>query len=533
MPTLAQLEMKKKIILWILGITAFVLFIILLTTVVVEPWIGKKIQASLSEIPGDYQLKIEKVNVSILRSGVELEQITLQSKQEYDGQSGLTGEIESVKFKGIHLIKALFRKDIDIREVDVFNSRINGKFAFPEETGPAKLSPLNIRIQNLFFDRLVVDVKSATTAQTYSLKDGVLKVYDINVEKQDTLSPNIIGQFDFDAPEFKTVTRDSLYTFLVVGINYSANLNALIADSIAIQPNYSEYEFTARHQFETDRIDGRFSQISFHDFNAADYVKSGNLTSSFIEIGDLRLNVFRDKRKHFHHIERPTFQELMYNYPGILNIDSIGILSGRIVYSEHAEKAIEMGSVSLDEIDATIYKITNDTIYKTQEAYLEMKMNALLMGKGRVDILLKSRIFDSRNTFAVNGTLSGMEASGLNPILESHAFITITSGKINSMDFSISANNTKATGSLKLLYQGLGLAIINKQTGETNSIIEQVKSVIANIIVMESNPMPGQEVRRGIIDYERDPEKFLFNYVVKALASGLKTTVTKTKSPRK
>jgi hypothetical protein len=31
----------------------------------------------------------------------------------------------------------------------------------------------------------------------------------------------------------------------------------------------------------------------------------------------------------------------MANYPGILNIDSIGILSGNIVYTEHAEKAIE------------------------------------------------------------------------------------------------------------------------------------------------------------------------------------------------
>jgi hypothetical protein len=57
-------------------------------------------------------MKIEKVHVSILRSGIELENITLQSKQENEGQSGLTGEIESVKFKGIHLIKALFGKTL-------------------------------------------------------------------------------------------------------------------------------------------------------------------------------------------------------------------------------------------------------------------------------------------------------------------------------------------------------------------------------------------------------------------------------------
>lgn len=210
-----------------------------------------------------------------------------------------------------------------------------------------------------------------------------------------------------------------------------------------------------------------------------------------------------------------------------MSIDSVGILSGNIVYSEHAEKAIEKGSVRFNEIDATIYKITNNTIYKTEKAYLKLNANALFMGKGKVAIILKFRIFDSRNTFAVNGTLSEMEASELNPILEKNAFITITSGKINAMDFSFSANNTKATGDLKLFYQGLDFAVINKQTGEPTAIIEQVKSMIADIVVLESNPMPGEEVRPGIIEYERDPEIFLFNYVVKALMTGMKTSITK------
>ena len=511
----------------ILGMAAFVLAVIALTKVVAEPWIGKKIQDSFHKKSGDYQLKIEKVHVLFFNSGIGIKNITLLSKTENEGQPVLTGEIESVKLKGIRLLKAVLRKDIHIREVDIFNSRIIGKFDFPEKTGPAKVSQVNIRIENLFVDKLFVDVKDTLTAQAYWVKDGVLKVYDINVGKNDTLSPRIFSQFDFDALEFKTITPDSLYTFSAIGINYSAGTNKLIADSFAIQPNYTEYEFTARNKFETDRVEGRFSQISFFDFSAADFIKSGNLTSTFIEIGELELNVFRDKRKEFRHVKKPTFQDLIANYPGNLNIDSIGILSGNIVYSEHAEKATEKGSVSFNEIDATIYKITNDTIYKTEKAYFELKANALLMGKGKVAVLLKARIFDNQNTFAINGTLSEMDASELNPVLEKSAFLTITSGKINTMNFSFSANNTKATGNLKLLYQGLHFDVVNKQTGETDAIAEQVKSLIANIVVMESNPMPQEEVRPGIIEYKRDPERFLFNYVVKSLTTGIKTSITK------
>jgi hypothetical protein len=126
-----------------------------------------------------------------------------------------------------------------------------------------------------------------------------------------------------------------------------------------------------------------------------------------------------------------------------------------------------------------------------------------------------------------------MEASELNPILEKSASITIVSGKINAMNFSFSANNTKATGNLKLLYEGLKFEMMDKQTGETTALKEQVKSLIANIILIESNPMPVEEVRPGIIEYERDPERFLFGYFFRSLLSGIKTTVTKTKSSKK
>jgi len=526
--------MTRKIFLRIIiGITAIVLLMLLLTKVVVEPWIKEKILTSLNNNPGNYLLKIEKVHVLIFQSGIELENITLLSKKENEGQPDLTGEIEFVKFKGIHLIKAFFRKDIDIREADIFNSRLTGKVAFPKNAKPVKVSPLNIRIENLFFDKLVVDVKSKTSAQAYSLKDGVLKLHEINIEKQDTLSPDSFGQFDLDALEFKTVTPDSLYTISAVGINYSATSNTLTAGSFVVQPNYTEYEFTSRSKFQTNRIEADLSGIFIHNYSVADFVKSGSIISSYIEIGEIQMQVFKDKRKEFRHIERPSFQDLIYNYPGEMNIDSIGILSGNIVYTEHAEKAIEKGSINFKEINVRIYKITNDTIYKTEKAYFELNANALLMGKSKVNLLLKARIFDNQNTFAMNGTLSEMEASELNPILEKSASITVTSGKINATNFSFSANNTKATGNMKLLYEGLNFAVMNRETGETDAIKEKVKSVIANIIVLESNPIQGEEVRLGIIEYERDPERFQFGYFFRALLSGIKTSVTKTKSPNK
>jgi len=46
------------------------------------------------------------------------------------------------------------------------------------------------------------------------------------------------------------------------------------------------------------------------------------------------------------------------------------------------------------------------------------------------------------------------------------------------------------------------------------------------MVVINENPKPGKEVRVGIIDFERDPEKFIFNYWVKSLLSGIKSSFT-------
>jgi hypothetical protein len=153
------------------------------------------------------------------------------------------------------------------------------------------------------------------------------------------------------------------------------------------------------------------------------------------------------------------------------------------------------------------------------------------MGKGKITVLLKGRIFDSQNTFSLNGTLSHLEANELNPILEKNAFIYVTSGTIDTMNFSFTANNAKATGKMTILYHGLDIAIKNKQTDDTTAFRERFISFIANRKVLDSNPIPDEDIREGIIDYERDPEKFLFGYCFKSILSGIRSSLDK--SPKK
>jgi hypothetical protein len=152
------------------------------------------------------------------------------------------------------------------------------------------------------------------------------------------------------------------------GIIYSGTSNTFTVNSFSIEPNYTDYNFTSRYKFQKERIEARFNGIYVHDFSVAGYLRSRSLISSYIEIEKMDMKVFRDNRKEFRHVNKPAFQDMIYNYPGTIHLDSIGLISGNITYTKHAKGVNEPGRISFKEIHAKIYKITpelNPALLKT------------------------------------------------------------------------------------------------------------------------------------------------------------------------
>jgi hypothetical protein len=519
--------MKKNFLLRILvGVIAFVLLLKFLTVIIFEPWLERIIVAELNDENRNYVVEIKKLHILIIRSGVQIEGVSISSNQVHEDDHDFKAEIETVKFKGINLFKAIFRHDIHIGAVTISNSTIKGEIPFSGRAMPPIVSPLKIGIGRVLFDKLDLEMKNDSTSQSYLVKELIFKVYDLLIEKEDTLFPLTIKLFDLDAKELVSVSPGNIYSYRIKGLSYSAASNKMSIDSLSIHPNYKDYDFTSLFKYQTNRIEAIFTNIYVHDFNSFGDFKTMDLESSFIEIGKMDMKVFRDKRKEFRHLNKPAIQEMLYSYPGTIQIDSIGLINGNVTFTVHAEEANEPGSISFDEINARIYKVTNDTVYKTETAFLEIKAGALLMGKGKMAISLKGRLFDKDNTFLLNGTLLNLEANELNPILEKSAFIYATSGKIDAMNFGFKANNTKATGEMTLLYNGLDITVKNRQTDDTTAFRERFISFIANRRIFDSNPVENEEVRVGIIDYERDPERFIFHYCFNSILSGITSTLT-------
>jgi hypothetical protein len=513
---------RIALILITLGI---IIWIVL--TFFIEPFAAKKTESTLNEKNPNYLVKVEKVNIRVIPSEIEFRNISIASESDTGKKLYLKGSVASVRIRGIKIIKAIFKKSISIRSISIAGTSITGIIPSDKEVRPPFILPLNITADRLFLDNTDLHIKNKANSLSYSLKNGTIKVYNIHLLKHDTLSADQFQQFDFMASEIGTVAPDSIYSYNVRNIDYSSGSNTLSADSFFIHPNYTDYAFSSRFEYRKPRIETILSNIHIEDINIADYIRSGNIYSSFIEAGNMEMYVFNDKRKEFRHIDKLPFQDMIYSFPGLLRLDTIAILNGNITYKERAEKANEAGHLTFNNLNAMIYNITNDSVYRIEKAFLELRCKALLMKKGKIEILLKSRIFDRQNTFSVKGTLYEMEMSEMNPFLEKSVFVYVTSGKLDKMDFSFTSDNSESKGTMTMIYNGLDLAVKNKNTDDTTAFKERLISLVVNIKVKDSNPIPGKEVREGTIYTKRDSERFLFHYCAKSILSGIKSSLLK------
>ena len=517
--------MNRKIYLKILvGAGAALLSILLLPPIIITHWVKNKLELTFNSDSSNYIITAEKVKPLMIQSGIELQRVRIQSKNK-SRTNDLDVEIKSFKITGISLVNAIFKKEAKIRKITISDGNISGKIPSNRDSVNPVAIPFDLRVRKVSFDRIDLTVLNSADAGSFSFKGGSLRFYAVHVEKNDTLSTVRLKPFDFEAQEIVSVTSDSMYLYRNTGISFSTITNILEIDSIFVKPTYKDYDFTSRYEFQKNRIEAGLSKIYIHDFDIAGYVRSGDLKSSFVEIGKMDMAVFRDNRKEFHHVNKPEFQDIIYNYRGNIKIDSAALIRGNISYTEHTFEANESGFISFNEIGARLYKITNDTIYRTDTAFFRIECNALLMGKGKISVLLDARIFDSKNTFSLNGTLYAIDARELNPMLEKRAFIYVTSGMIQEMSFSFTADNKKALGTMTMLYKGLDLAIKNKRTDDTTAFRERLVSWLVNRNVIDSNPLTDEEIRVGIIDFDRDPERFLLNYCSRAILSGIRSSI--------
>jgi hypothetical protein len=120
-----------------------------------------------------------------------------------------------------------------------------------------------------------------------------------------------------------------------------------------------------------------------------------------------------------------------------------------------------------------------------------------------------------------------MRLNALNRFVTISDQVRIKSGYLDRSQLHLSVNEGHAIGTLEAVYSDLGVALQDEETGSEKGILNQMKSLVANNIVLRTHNEPDKSgaMKIGEVSYSRQHDDAFFQFLWRAVSSGIKDIV--------
>ena len=540
---------------WIFG--SIILFL-LIVTIIANIWIGKvienKVNTYLSENPVEpYLISFDKISVNIFNSSVKIKNLNICPDSLFLKNTKNTNKkfstlyeahIPFIKLSGIKFLKAYYNKIIDInkfiiRKPDIKVFKLNGlaktetnkkttkKFSF-DSIDIKPLVSINVNKFNIFKSSLEVFEANKKTPNI-SIKSFSFLLTDLIIDPNNSEK----DKRSIDFKDFKIninnpnyILPNNLYKIHFDNAHICYTKSNIFIKSFKLIPLYDRVTFGQKIEFQTDIAELSINKIELKDFDFDELIFNKKLNLRFIDICELKTNIYRDKRMPFNYNNFPKLpQESVHNLKFPINIDSISIKAAKITYEEQVKKSEKPGMVFFDKMNILIKNITNDPKILKRNKLMEITSTSMLMNKGLLKAKILLPLAGKIDTFSFSGSLGQMEMQELNTITIPNASVKIDSGNVKSVSFRANANNDYAGGEMEFLYNDLDVTIL-KDVDEDEVKEKKLFSFLANIIIKKNNPIADKPIRIAELNFERNKNKGILNYIWKTVLSGIKATTS-------
>jgi hypothetical protein len=477
------------------------------------------------------------LNVNL--KGVRVFPIMSQGRKE-TLKPGFRMKIPQISISGFYFDKALFEGrwivgDINIlkpeADITIYGSKYKEKKTFSPalafKPGQGSFSIEHILVKDAAVKLHIHNEKGITDYSTDELDIWVSKflldslnhegIKGVPLFNSDDISVSLKGR--------NFMTGDSLYAFGFKKAFISTGKKYVYLDSIFLTPVFSRDEFYRRIGYQTDIFKVSVPRIKIF---RPDFVKM--LTGKSVHAGKLvlvdpRTEAYRDKRikvtrpgKKF----LPQSQLRRIHFP--LTIDTVQTVDGYMKYEE--QTGDEPGYVFFDGINTLVCNLSNDSSVLKNNSIISVEGRSRLMGKGKAQVFYLFDMLNPRDSLWWHGTVDSIDLRDVNPMLSRLMPAKISHGFVDRLNISmVSANDATAVGGLEMDYRDLYVELDLVKTGILKKLKNEVITDIANVILPDDNPASNGKLRKGVIYFQRDTTKAIFNYIWKSTASGLKSSM--------
>jgi hypothetical protein len=300
-----------------------------------------------------------------------------------------------------------------------------------------------------------------------------------------------------------------------------------IVRSFDIQPLLGEDAFVRSLPAQDDRFDFSFRgiiirKLDFYKALEEDIVADSILieSSTFKIYRDL--NIPRDKKNRV-----GTYpSQILMKLPVPFEVKRLVLQNSFVEYKERSLLTKNTGKVQFYSVYATISNLTNKKQRIAEDNTMNININTRFLNKAPFSVSWIFYLGNPNGRFDVKGTLGSINAKDVNPLTEPLGPARMEDGVVKGLNFDFAGNDYSINGNVKLLYDDLKLALLEKDKGSKEWDKKTLSSFAANLFIKNSNPRDEDEAPLvKNITLERNTNHSIFYLIWKAIFKGVKETM--------
>ncbi|MGZ8508851.1 MAG: hypothetical protein ACXWWA_00690 [Chitinophagaceae bacterium] len=450
--------------------------------------------------------------------------------------------IPSIIVTGVKTPRALIDKEIVGKKLLITNPVIH-----IIHTHAGKDSARNIPTTEVYeqilgdLDMIKIDTVEITGAQitTSNLKTGKknvqfintsIRLIDVAVDENTGKNPNqlLFAQQLFLASE-KISFRpgDQAYNYVIDSVSLNSIANSLHVKKFRIIPLLSENAFVKSLPTQDDRFDFSINDIRLRNLDIRQLLDE-NIIADSILIRSASFKIYRDlslprdKKSRVGKYPHQLFDKV----PLSIQVKTMVLSNTYLEYKEKSKITNQSGKVQFHDLSATITNLTNRKDAVKANNVMRADISTNFLNKTPLKVVWQFYLQNPRGRFDMKGNMGSISGPEINPLIEPMGPAKMEKGEIKSLQFDFEGDNYGADGTVKMLYNDLKLAVLEKDKGSKELDKKSLTSFVANIIIKNNNPSNEKdEPRVAIVHFDRDTNRSIFHLAWKSIFKGIRETV--------
>lgn len=516
------MTVSRKILI---GVLAFALFLLLLNFGL-NFWISSHLPKIINdENDSAYHITFKKLEVSLINSTILAEEVVVIPKSALKdtlSKTGIYAQVKTVKISHYKIWNILFGHKIEAKSITFTKPEI----VLYQETEDTK----NVRSQVMDPFRKII-VVSDVFINNGDLKiiytktnKAILSVSNIALEMDGILiTDSTLGEkIPFSFSNY-TLSCDSLYFrpnpfYHITTNSITTTATHLEVKNFALIPEYSRAEFVRKIPKEKDLFTVNAAHLTIKNM-AWGYKKDlFFFNSGSITLDSVFANIYRGKMPPDDLSKKPLYNKLLREIPFDLNIDTLAIQNSTLEYEEEKTAENGAGLLSFQKFNLTANHISSG-FQKTKIPDVTIKINSQFMNTSPLTINWRLNVLDQTDGFTIQGKILNFPVEKLTPFIKPYLNVT-AKGILDQVRFNFTGNDKSIKGDFAMDYEDLKITVYRKNERKKKN---KFLSSIAGLFVKKDSE---EKLKKTEVKVERIPEKSFFNFLWRAVAEGLKKTLT-------